>query len=61
MLIRQACERVGGRGGGRPEFAQGGGPRGDQVAAALDWAYQAVAREMQGSQQPVEDGSVEGR
>ncbi len=35
-LIRQACELIGGRGGGRPEFAQGGGPDGSRVPEALD-------------------------
>jgi alanyl-tRNA synthetase len=41
-LMRQACAAIGGGGGGRPEFAQGGGPRGDQVAAALDEAFQSL-------------------
>jgi alanyl-tRNA synthetase len=41
-LVRLACERVGGRGGGRPDFAQGGGPAGEHVAEALDGAYDAV-------------------
>jgi alanyl-tRNA synthetase len=35
-LIRHACEVIGGRGGGRPEFAQGGGPDGSRVPEALD-------------------------
>jgi alanyl-tRNA synthetase len=35
-LVRQACEDIGGGGGGRPQFAQGGGPQGDRVALALD-------------------------
>jgi alanyl-tRNA synthetase len=30
-LIRAACTEVGGRGGGRPEFAQGGAPEGESV------------------------------
>jgi alanyl-tRNA synthetase len=37
-LVRQACEIIGGRGGGRPEFAQGGGPRGDNIGQALEVA-----------------------
>ncbi len=44
-LVREAGERVGGgRGGGRPHFAQGGGPAAtpEQLNAALDWAYQTV-------------------
>jgi alanyl-tRNA synthetase len=36
QLVRQACEILGGRGGGRPEFAQGGGPDGAKVAEALE-------------------------
>jgi alanyl-tRNA synthetase len=41
-LLRQACEVIGGRGGGRPEFAQGGGPQGDRVAEALDLAFRSL-------------------
>jgi alanyl-tRNA synthetase len=41
-LIRQACAVIGGGGGGRPEFAQGGGPHGDRVEQALDKAFHAV-------------------
>ncbi|MCL7453775.1 MAG: DHHA1 domain-containing protein [Anaerolineae bacterium] len=41
-LLRQACEVVGGGGGGRPEFAQGGGPAGAPVAEGLDVAFQAL-------------------
>jgi alanyl-tRNA synthetase len=39
QLIRQACQVIGGGGGGRPEFAQGGGPDGGRVAEALDAAF----------------------
>jgi alanyl-tRNA synthetase len=42
MLVRQACEIAGGRGGGRPEFAQGGGPQGDRVAQALSEAFRSL-------------------
>lgn len=41
-LVRQACEIIGGRGGGRPEFAQGGGPQGDRVPVALEAAFQSL-------------------
>jgi alanyl-tRNA synthetase len=40
-VLRAVCERMGGRGGGRPDFAQGGGPRAAQLDEAL-----ALAREM---------------
>jgi alanyl-tRNA synthetase len=35
-LVRQACQVIGGGGGGRPEFAQGGGPQGDLVIPAIE-------------------------
>ena len=35
-LMRAACERLGGRGGGKPEFAQGGGPRVSELDGALE-------------------------
>jgi alanyl-tRNA synthetase len=34
-LMRAACERLGGRGGGKPEFAQGGGPKVSELSEAL--------------------------
>jgi alanyl-tRNA synthetase len=41
-LLRRACEAVGGRGGGRADFAQGGGPAATLVAEALDVAFQSL-------------------
>ncbi|HMX24437.1 MAG TPA: DHHA1 domain-containing protein, partial [Blastocatellia bacterium] len=35
-LMKAACERLGGRGGGKPDFAQGGGAQVEQLKAALD-------------------------
>lgn len=37
-LMREACQTLEGRGGGRPDLAQGGGQRVEQLAAALDAA-----------------------
>jgi len=34
-LMRQACEMIDGRGGGRPDMAQGGGKRIDKLEAAI--------------------------
>jgi alanyl-tRNA synthetase len=42
QLVRQAAEASGGRGGGRPNLAQGGSPQGERMAEALDLAYQSV-------------------
>jgi alanyl-tRNA synthetase len=50
ILVHQACEVIGGRGGGRPEFAQGGGPQGDQMLRALDEVLQSLASSMTGEQ-----------
>ncbi len=38
-LLTAVCERYGGRGGGQPGFAQGGGFPGSQAVCALDTAY----------------------
>jgi alanyl-tRNA synthetase len=49
-LVRGATETLGGRGGGgRPEFAQGGGPLADaqQLNAALEWAAQRLGQQLQ--------------
>jgi alanyl-tRNA synthetase len=37
-LMREACAALGGRGGGRPELAQGGGPRAERLAEVLEAA-----------------------
>ncbi|MBN1660454.1 MAG: alanyl-tRNA editing protein [Anaerolineae bacterium] len=47
-LVRQACQVIGGGGGGRPEFAQGGGPEGARVAEALDEVYRSTVGALAG-------------
>jgi len=42
-LIRPVAERVGGRGGGRPDFAQAGGTDPSGLDAALDLAYEELS------------------
>jgi len=44
-LMREACATLEGRGGGRPDLAQGGGRRTDRLAEALDAAAAAVRGE----------------
>jgi alanyl-tRNA synthetase len=41
-LIRSSCAIAGGRGGGRPQFAQGGAPEGSPIEPVLDHAYQQL-------------------
>jgi alanyl-tRNA synthetase len=43
-LMREACQSLGGRGGGRPDLARGGGPD----AARLEEAVAAAARRLRG-------------
>jgi alanyl-tRNA synthetase len=43
-LVRVAATELGGKGGGRPTFAQGGGPQGANLPAAIERALQ-LARE----------------
>ena len=35
-LVKAACEILGGKGGGTPDFAQGGGPKVDEIERALE-------------------------
>ena len=42
-LLHSACERLGGRGGGTPDFAQGGGTRVAELERALAEAAAALA------------------
>lgn len=45
QLVRGASARIGGKGGGQPDFAQAGGPPAseEQVRAALEWACEQLA------------------
>jgi alanyl-tRNA synthetase len=38
-LLKGACQIIGGGGGGRPDMAQGGGPAGDRLEEALEFAF----------------------
>lgn len=38
VLMKAACERLGGRGGGKPDFAQGGGAKLNELDSALELA-----------------------
>ena len=41
-LVRQVSQKVGGKGGGKPHFAQGGGPDVDKLPEALESLYELV-------------------
>jgi alanyl-tRNA synthetase len=42
-LMRAACERLGGRGGGKPDFAQGGASKVSELDQALEISRATVA------------------
>ena len=42
VLLRQTCDQLGGRGGGRPHLAQGGGQNLAQLPSALDTAARRI-------------------
>jgi len=43
-IIRTLSQVVGGKGGGRPDMAQGGGPHADKLGVALEQAYKLVGQ-----------------
>ena len=45
-VVREASTVIGGRGGGRPEAAQGGGPEGSRVGEALNHAAELVRAQL---------------
>src|SRR5437764_1310880 len=44
-LMREASQALGGRGGGRPDMAHGGGPLADKLSAAIEEAARKVKRQ----------------
>jgi alanyl-tRNA synthetase len=47
-IIKAIAPVVGGSGGGRPDMAQAGGPDKDKLPAALEMAYEVVAKKAKG-------------
>ncbi|MEW6660274.1 MAG: alanine--tRNA ligase [Thermodesulfobacteriota bacterium] len=47
-IIKELAPTVGGSGGGKPDLAQAGGPDKDKIGAALEQAYEVVARKTKG-------------
>jgi alanyl-tRNA synthetase len=43
QLLAEACEALGGRGGGKPDLAQGGGPGSDKIEDAIQVAFNKIA------------------
>ena len=43
QLLSEACQLLGGRGGGRPEMAQGGGPAADKLDDAIKLAAEKIS------------------
>ena len=43
QLLARACAALGGRGGGKPDLAQGGGPAIDKIEETISWAAKAIS------------------
>jgi alanyl-tRNA synthetase len=44
LLMREACTLLDGRGGGKPDLAQGGGKQAEKLADVLAWSVQNIGR-----------------
>jgi alanyl-tRNA synthetase len=51
-LLQRVLPIVGGKGGGRPAFARGGGPDAGKIAEALEAGRQHLAQRLQAAGQP---------
>jgi alanyl-tRNA synthetase len=47
VVVKEACNLLGGSGGGRPERAQGGGPRADRIVEAIEKAKKLVREKLE--------------
>jgi alanyl-tRNA synthetase len=47
MIVKEVCSILGGRGGGRPERAQGGGPYADKINEAVNQAKKLVREKLE--------------
>ena len=52
QVIRELAAIVGGRGGGKPDMAEGGGPEPQKLAEALEASYQIVGRMLEPKESP---------
>ena len=43
-IIREIAPIVGGRGGGKPDMAEGGGPDADKLSEAMDASYGVIEK-----------------